>query len=325
MKKFIGIDLGTSNTFIYHSSKGIIFSEPSVIAIDIKSTNVMEIGYLAAKMIGRTPEDIDVIKPILRGVPARMNPTINLIKEALKRNGIKSLHGYNVLFSNPCGITPIEKKAMYEIATSLGANEVFFENQAKLASYGSGTAFKENRGTMHINLGAGTTNIIVASGDKIIVSKDSIFSGNLLDEAILRYLRKQRHLLVGSKTAEFIKMKIGSVELTPENRLLEVSGRDILTSLPHNVNISTNEVKNILVPLADLLIDSINDALTLTPPELASDITESGVVISGGTSLLAGIREYIEKSINIPVRLSPDPVAAVANGMKTYIKTIKIK
>lgn len=323
MKKFIGIDLGTSNTFIYLNNKGIIFSEPSVIAIDVKSTNVMEIGYLAAKMIGRTPEDIDVIKPIQRGVPARMNPTINLIKEALKRNRIKSLSGYNVLFSNPCGITPIEKKAMHEIAITLGAEEVFFENQAKLASYGSGTTIKENRGNMHINIGAGTTNIIVTSGDKIIVSKDSLFSGNLIDETILRYLRKQRHLLVGTKTAEFIKMKIGSVELTPENRLLEVSGRDILTSLPHNVNISTNEVKTILVPLVELLVDSINDVLTLTPPELSSDINENGVVISGGSALLAGIREYIEKSINIPVRLSPDPVASVANGMKAYIKTLK--
>lgn len=325
MKKIIGIDLGTSNTFIYHNGKGIIFSEPSVIAIEIKTANVIEIGYLAAKMIGRTPEDIDVIKPVQKGVPARMNPTINLLKEALKRNSIKSLNGYNVLFSNPCGITPIEKKAMYEIAMNLGANDVFFENQAKLAAFGSSTSIKDNRGMMHINLGAGTSNIIVATGEKIIVSKESIFSGNLLDEAILRYLRKQRHLLVGNKTAEFIKMKIGSVELIPENRLLEVSGRDILTSLPHNVNISTNEVKNILVPLVDLLIDSINDALMLTPPELASDISESGIVISGGTSLLAGIREYIEKSTNIPVRLSPDPVASVANGMKSYIKTLKIK
>ena len=317
MKKFVGIDLGTSNTFIYVSGKGIIFSEPTVIAYDVKSTEVLDIGYLAAKMIGRVPESIDVIKPVIRGVPSRMNPNINLLKIALRKGDVKSLNNYTVLFSTPCDITPIEKKALTDIAYNLGASDVIFENQAKLA-LGAGLQIKENRGNMHINLGAGTTNIIVTSGEKILISKSSIFSGNLLDEAILRYLRKQRHLIVGSKTAEFIKMKIGSLESTPENRLLEVSGRDILTSLPHNVNISTNEVRNILLPLGELLIDSINDALILTPPELASDINENGVVISGGTSLLAGMREYIEKHINIPVRLAPDPVASVVNGMKIY-------
>ena len=301
MKKFIGIDLGTSNTFIYVSGKGIIFSEPSAIAFDTKTTEVLEIGYHAAKLIGRTNDSIEVIKPIQRGVPARMNPTINLIRKALKKGDI-------------------EKKALNDIAIELGVEEVIFENQAKLALIGSGISLKENRGNMHINLGAGTSNIIITSGEQILVSKSSVFCGNLVDEAILRYLRKQRHLIVGSKTAEFIKMKIGSLESTPENRLLEVSGRDILTSLPHNVNISTNEVRNILLPLAELLIDNINDALVLTPPELASDISENGVVISGGTSLLAGMREYIEKRINIPVRLAPDPVAAVINGMKLYFK-----
>ena len=323
MRKFIGIDLGTGNTFIYVSGKGIIFSEPSVIAIDSKTAEVTEIGYLAAKMIGRAPEDIDVIKPIQRGVPARMNPTINLLREALRKSGIRSLRGYATLFSVPCDVTPIEKKALTEIASELGAEDILFENQAKLAAIGSGISLKENRGNLHVNIGAGTSNVIVLSGGKVIVSKYSLFCGNLIDEAILRYLRKQRHLLVGTKTAEFIKMKIGSVELAPENRLLEVSGRDILTSLPHNVNISTNEVKNILVPLADLLVDSISDALTMTPPELASDITESGIVLSGGTALLAGLREYIEKKINISVRLAPDPVAAVANGMQSYIREIK--
>ena len=318
MKKFVGIDLGTSNTFIYVSGKGIIFSEPTVIAYDVKSTEVLDIGYLAAKMIGRVPESIDVIKPVIRGVPSRMNPNINLLKIALRKGDVKSLNNYTVLFSTPCDITPIEKKALTDIAYNLGVSDVIFENQAKLAALGAGLQIKENRGNMHINLGAGTTNIIVTSGEKILISKSSIFSGNLLDEAILRYLRKQRHLIVGSKTAEFIKMKIGSLESTPENRLLEVSGRDILTSLPHNVNISTNEVRNILLPLGELLIDSINDALILTPPELASDINENGVVISGGTSLLAGMREYIEKHINIPVRLAPDPVASVVNGMKIY-------
>ena len=190
------------------------------------------------------------------------------MKEALNRANIKSLKNYRILFSHPSDITPIEKKSYIEIASRLGCDDVTFENQAILASLGAGVSFKDNRGTMHVNLGAGSTNIVVLSGKQEIISRPSIFCGQLIDEVILRYLRKQRHLLVGIKTAEFIKMKIGSVELTPENRLLEVSGRDILTSLPHNVNISTAEVKNILIPLAEQLIDSINDALILILVEL---------------------------------------------------------
>lgn len=321
MKKFVGIDLGTGNTFIYVNGRGIIFSEPTVVAIDVKTGHVNEIGYFASKMLGRVPVNIDVIRPIQRGVPARMNPTILFLKEALKRNKIRSLKGYELLFSIPCDITPVEKNALKGIGEALNAKSIIFENQAKLASIGSGIQFKSNRGSLHVNVGSGTSNIIVMSGDQILVSKSSMFCGNLIDEAILRYLRKQRHLLIGPKTAEFIKMKIGSVEFTPENRLLEVSGRDILTSLPHNVNISTNEIKSILTPLVEILVDAINDALIITPPELASDIHENGIVLSGGTALLAGLREYIEKKINIPVRLAPDPVASVANGMQNYIKT----
>ena len=323
MKKIIGIDFGTANTLIYVEGRGIIFSEPTVIAFDVKTNKVVEIGYLASKMIGRSPENIDVIKPIGRGVPSRMNPAIAFLREAFKRNNIKSLKSYTVLFSTPSDITPIEKKSFIDIVNHLGCKDVIFENQAKLASLGSGISFKDNRGTMHINIGAGTTNIVVLSGSQMIISRSSIFCGNMIDEIILRYLRKQRHLIVGSKAAEFIKMKIGSVEAKPENRLLEISGRDILTSLPHNVNISTSQVKNVLMPFAEQLIDSISDALTLIPPELASDINENGVVISGGTALLAGMREFIENSINIQVRLSPDPIAAVTKGMINYKKEVK--
>lgn len=323
MRKFIGIDFGTGNTFIYVSGKGIVFSEPTVLAREVSTRNIVEGGFLAAKMMGRTPDTIEIIQPIFRGVPARFNPSVSFLQYALKKAKIKSLKGYDVLYSIPSDITPIEQGVCAEIVKSLGADNVIFENQAKLASIGSGVSFKDNRGTMHVNIGAGTTNIIVMSGSQIMVSKSSIFCGKLVDETILRYLRKHRHLLVGNKTAEFIKMKIGSVELSPENRLLEVSGRDILTSLPHNVNISTNEVKNILSSLAEQLVDSINDALILTPPELAADITETGIVISGGSALLSGMREYIEKQVNIPVRLAPDPIASVANGMQNYLKETK--
>ena len=156
----------------------------------------------------------------------------------------------------------------------------------------------------------------------IILSISSYFSVNLLDQTILRHLIKKHHLLVGEKTAEFIKMKIGSVEIYPENRLIEVSGRDISTSLPHSIILSTTEIRSILLPKLDELIDAVTDVLALTPPELSADIISSGVCISGGGALLSGIREYMEKSLNIPVRIAPDPLTSVVNGMRYLINKL---
>ncbi len=319
MKKVIGIDLGTSNTFIYLPSKGVVFSEPTVIALKNKDKSVMEIGYLASKMIGRVSDDIEVIKPIKNGVIARINPTIKFLNEAFKRSSIRSIKGYTVIFSTKSDITPVEKNAYLDVCRSFDVADCIFVNQAQLASLGSGISSKDLKGTLHINLGGGSTSIVAISSKDILVSRPSYFSGNLLDEAIMRYLRKERHLIIGEKASEYIKMKIGSVEYSPENRLLEVPGRDIVTSLPHNVTISTNEVKNIILPLVEQLLDHINDVLIVTPPEIASDIQENGGIISGGTALLTGIREYIEKKLNLSIRIAPDPIAAVANGMRIYI------
>ena len=217
---------------------------------------------------------------------------------------------------------PVERNAYLDVGKAFEVEDVVFANEARLGALGSGTSSKEIKGSLHINLGGGSTSIVVSSGKDILVSRSSYFCGNLIDEAIMRYLRKERHLMIGEKSAEFIKMKIGSLEFTPENRLLEVPGRDILTSLPHNVTISTNEVRSVILPLAEQLMNHINDVLIVTPPEIASDIQENGVVISGGTALLTGMREYIEKQINLPVRIAPDPIACVANGMRTYIKEL---
>ena len=322
MKKIIGIDLGTSNTFIYVDGRGVVFSEPTIVALNSKTKQTVEVGYLASKMIGRVSDDIEIIRPMKRGVIARINPTIKFLREAFKRANIKSVKNTTLLFSVPSDITPVERNAYLDVGKAFEVEDVVFANEARLGALGSGTSSKEIKGSLHINLGGGSTSIVVSSGKDILVSRSSYFCGNLIDEAIMRYLRKERHLMIGEKSAEFIKMKIGSLEFTPENRLLEVPGRDILTSLPHNVTISTNEVRSVILPLAEQLMNHINDVLIVTPPEIASDIQENGVVISGGTALLTGMREYIEKQINLPVRIAPDPIACVANGMRTYIKEL---
>ena len=323
MKKCIGIDFGTSNTFIYIPSKGSIYNEPTLIAINTKQQKMVETGYLAAKMIGRTPADITVIHPVEDGMVARINPSILYLKNALKEAKLnKNIETYSVMFGVPSDITPVEKNALITIANSLGINDVILENQGLLAYLGSTIDEDTRKGALTINIGGGITDIVVTSKNDIILSKSSYFSGNLLDQTILRHLRKKHHLLVGEKTAEFIKMKIGSVEIYPENRLIEVSGRDISTSLPHSIILSTTEIRSILLPKLDELIDAVTDVLALTPPELSADIISSGVCISGGGALLSGIREYMEKSLNIPVRIAPDPLTSVVNGMRYLINKL---
>ena len=326
MKKIIGIDFGTSNTFIYVPNKGSVYNEPTLIAINVKQEKMIETGYLASKMIGRTPADIQVIHPVINGVVARINPSYLYLKNALEEAKMdKNLENYSILFGVPSDITPVEKNALIEIANRLDIKDVILQNQGLLATLGSGIEDDTKKGNMTINIGGGITDISVVSEKDIIISKSSYFSGDLLDQTILRHLRKKHHLLVGEKTAEFIKMKIGSVEIYPENRLVEVSGRDISTSLPHSIIISTSEIRSVILPKLDELIDAITDVLALTPPEISADIISNGICISGGGALLSGIREYLEKTLNIPVRIAPDPLTSVVNGMRVYINELDKK
>lgn len=321
MKNCIGIDFGSSNTFIYVENKGSIYNEPTLIALNTKQKKVLETGYLAAKMIGRTPKDVSIISPVEKGVVARINPSILYLKNAFKEAKFnKKLNKFSILFPIPSDITPVEKQALQTVANALGADEVIFENQGMLAELGSSIDEEVKKGSLIVNIGGGITDVVVSVSKDIIIAKSSTYSGSILDQAILRYLRTKHHLLIGEKTAEYIKMKIGSIELYPENRLIEVSGRDITTSLPHSIILSTNEIRNVLLPKTDELIETITDVLAITPPEIASDIISNGICISGGGALLAGTREYLENKLSIPIRLAPDPITSVINGMRTYIE-----
>lgn len=320
MKNFIGIDFGSSNTFIYVPNKGSVYNEPSLIAMNIVNKTVVETGYLAAKMIGRTAKNVYVYHPVIKGVVARINPSILYLKKAFKEAKIKNLEKYSVIFPIPSDISPVERQALITIANALKFKEVIFENQGLLAQMGSLLDDETKRGSLIVNIGGGITDIVVSVSKDIVVAKSSYFSGELIDQTILRYLRTKHHLLIGEKTAEYIKMKIGSVEIYPENRLIEVSGRDITSSLPHSIILSTNEIRNVILPKMEELIDAISDVLAIIPPEISSDILADGICISGGGSLLAGMREFLEKRLNIPIRLAPDPITSVVNGMRYYIQ-----
>ena len=324
MKKVIGIDFGTSNTFIYVPNKGSVYNEPTVIALDVKQRKVIETGYLAAKMIGRTSKDITISYPVVNGVIARINPSIQYLRKALKEAKFgNSYSDYVALFSVPSSLTPVEKNAIKTISDALDFSDYLCVNQGLLATIGASND-EEKSGKLCVNIGGGITDIVVSSNNNIIQASSSYFCGNLLDEAILRYLRKKHSLLVGKKTAEFIKMKIGSVEINPENRLIEVSGMNITTQVPQSIVISTVEIHKVCVSKMDELVDAITDVLALTPPELSNDIIANGICLCGGGALLAGMREYLEKVLSIPVRIGPDPITSVVNGMRIYIRDLKL-
>ncbi len=326
MKKYIGIDFGTSNTFIYAYKKGLVFNEPTLLAINTKSHKVEEIGYLASKLIGRTTENVKVVAPIKNGTIANLSHSVLYLKKVFSNLRMKRyVRKSTLIFAVPAAITSIEKRALYEVGYRLGARNVILESSAKLAALGSGISLESPKGSLTVNIGGGISDVAVLSSGNIVISKSAPFSGMLLDEAILRYLRNKHHLIVGSKAAEFIKMKIGSVEQFPENRLVEVTGRDIISSLPHSVIVSTAELKSVLLKQLDSLTETIVDCLEMTPPELASDIMESGIVIAGGGALLNGLRSQLEKVLNIPVRLAPEPLNSVTIGLKIYTNNLNSK
>lgn len=324
MKRIIGIDLGTSNTAVYCSKRGVIFNEPTVVAVNKKTQKVVEVGYLAAKMIGKVPLDLEVTRPLKRGVVANVKSCVLYLKKVLSMcSALKDVKNGVVLFSYPSEATEVEKSALRKVGKALGADHVILNSTAKLAAYGAGLDLSNNRGAMVVNVGGGVTDCVVLSGNKVVINKNSFFSGNMIDEAIIRHLRTQHHLVIGTKTGEFIKMKIGSVEQLPENRLIEVTGKDIISSLPHSVVISTMEMKNVLIPIVVQLIETITDCLEVTPPEIASDIIENGILLTGGTAILAGLREHVERAINVPVRIAPEPINCCVNGFKKKIEIIQ--
>ncbi len=317
MKKVIGIDLGSSNTIVYVPKKGIIYNEPTVVAIDTSKNKVESYGYLAFKLLGKEQSPIKVIRPVKNGVINDGPATVKFLRCVLKELKLSRLvKRATVILSCPSDFSQIEQSALRNVARKLDFKNVIFKTSSYLSALGGINDSAANKAAFVCNIGGGLTDMSVLTNGKVIISKSLNFSGKILDDAIIRHLRKNHHLIIGSKTAEYIKMKIGSVEAFPENRLLEVSGIDIVSSLPHSVVISTSEIKSILTSCLLPLVDALTDCLELIPPEVASELIESGLVISGGCSLLGGLREYLENALNISVRIAMEPANTVANGMK---------
>lgn len=323
MRKVIAIDLGTINTLVYVAKHGIIFNEPTCIAIDSKSNHTYLIGYEASKLIGRMPQDIKIISPLQNSVIADLEATVKYIKAIFRLNRVKvSLTRCTLIISTPSGLTPVERDALLTLGKRLGASKTLLENKAKLAAIGADVDVNSSKGTMIVDIGGGTTDVAVLSIGEVVVSKSIVTAGISIDDNIVRYMRIKHHLKIGDKNAEYIKMKIGTVETNPENRLLQVSGVNIETSLPHSVIVTTAAISEVIRPSIEHIVDCIRDTLFITPPELAGDIVENGIAITGGVALLAGIRECLEKRLNVPVRITSDPLTSTIEGCRLGMKNI---
>ncbi len=320
--KSIAIDLGTSNTVVYIKPNGIIFNEPTCIAVNESNNHTYAVGYEAAKLIGRTPQGIKIINPIKNGAIADLDATAQFISTIFRfTKHARHLKRANLLITAHSNLTLVEVSVLKQLGKKLGCKKITIEDKAKMAAIGSDVDVNSSKGSMIVDIGGGTTDVCVLSVGKVSVAKSIPNAGQMIDEAIVRYMRINHHIKIGNKNAEYIKMKIGSVGDNYENRLLQVSGVSIETSLPHSVIINTQSITEVIKPIIQVIVDVVRDTLFITPPELAGDIVENGIALTGGVALLNGLRETLEKELNVPVRITADPLLSTIEGCKTTLRS----
>jgi len=320
----MGIDLGTATTLVYIKNQGIVLCEPSVVAVQAGTSNVLAVGEEAKRMLGRTPGNIVAIRPMRNGVIADFE-----ITEAMLRYFIKKVHNSRrlvrprMVIAIPSGITEVEKRAVKDSALHAGAREVYMIEEPVAAAIGVGLPIQEPSGSMIIDIGGGTTEMAVISLAGIVFSKSIRIAGDEMDEAIINYLKKTYNLMVGERTAEDIKIKIGSAYPLDEELSLEVKGRDLVAGLPKMISISSEEVREALAEPIAQIVEAIRITLERTPPELSSDLMEKGLILAGGGSLLRGLDKLISEETGLPVHVSEDPLTAVALGTGKVLDEIR--
>ncbi|MDD3087781.1 MAG: rod shape-determining protein [Candidatus Omnitrophica bacterium] len=320
----IGIDLGTATTLVYVKGEGVVLCEPSVVAVERGTSNVLAVGEEAKRMLGRTPGNIIAIRPMRDGVITDFEVT-----EAMLRHFIRKVRHRRfqirprIVIAIPSGITEVERRAVKESAERAGAREVFLIEEPIAAAIGVGLPIQEPVGNMIIDIGGGTTEIAVISLAGIVFSKSIRIGGDEMNEAIIEYLKKTYNLMVGERTAEDIKIKIGSAYPLEEELTLEVKGRDLIAGLPKMVTITSEEIRESLQEPLRAILEVTKISLERTPPELASDLIEHGIVVAGGGSLLKGLDKLISEETGLPVHIADDPVTAVANGTGKVLNEIK--
>ena len=311
----IGIDLGTTNILIYVKGKGVVLNEPSVVSIDTNTKKVLAIGNEAKEMLGRTPGKVKIIKPIKDGVIADFELTEEMLNLFVKKAlGKRILSKPRILICCPSNITGVEKNAISEIAERLGAIRVFIEEEPKVAAVGAGIDISKPSGSMIIDIGGGTTDIAVLSLGGIVSSSSIKVAGNTFDEDIINHIKDKHKVVIGEKTAEEIKIEIGTVMKDNKQEIKVITGRSVITGLPETITISSEDIEEALKQSVKKIITTIKTVLEKTPPELASDIKEKGIILTGGGSLIDGLVSKLRKELNVPVFISDSPLTNVVEG-----------
>lgn len=313
----IGIDLGTANTLVYIRNKGIVINEPSWVAIDTKTKRVLAIGSEAKEMAWRTPPNITAIRPLRDGVISEFDITESMLRYFIERSHSRFLPikpRPRVVVGIPSGVTEVEKRAVYQAAVSAGAREAFLIEEPVASAVGAGLPVTEAVGSMVVDIGGGTTEVAVISMGGVVVSRSLRVAGDELDQDIIQYIRNKYNLLIGERMAEQVKITIGSAYPLPNEKTFTVRGRNLVTGLPESLEISSVEVREAISGSVQVIVDTVKDALDESPPEIVSDLMETGICLAGGGSMLQGLSERLSDELNLRVWVAEDPLTCVARG-----------
>ncbi len=319
----MGIDLGTASILVYLKGQEIVLREPSVVAMEKDSKQVLAIGVEAKRMLGKTPANIVAVRPLRNGVIADFEATERMIRYFIKKvHSRRSLLHPRVVIGVPSGITEVERRAVRESAEQAGAREVYLIDEPMAAAIGAGIPIQEPEGSMIVDIGGGTTEVAVISLGGMVVARSLGIAGDEMDEAIVQYFRRKYNLIIGDNTAEDVKVKIGSVYPLEKEMTMDVKGRDQVTGLPKTVKITSEEVRSALSDPAKAIIEVVKNTLEETPAELAADLVDRGIILSGGGSLIKGLPELLAQETELPVNLADDPITCVAKGTGIYLEEL---
>jgi rod shape-determining protein MreB len=311
----IGIDLGTANSLVYVKDRGIVLREPSVVAIQAGTNNVLAVGEEAKRMLGRTPGNIVAIRPMKDGVIADFEITESMLRYFIRKvHNRRSMVAPRVIVAVPSGITEVEKRAVKDSAQHAGARKVYLIEEPMAAAIGVGLPVQEPAGNMIVDIGGGTTEVALISLAGIVFSRSIRVAGDELDEAIVQYMKRAYNLMVGERTAEDIKIRIGSAYPLEQELTMEVKGRDLVAGLPKTLTVTSQEVREAILEPVSQIVESVRIALERCPPELAADLVDRGIMLAGGGALLRGVDKLLAEETGLPVHIADDPLSAVAEG-----------
>lgn len=331
MAKDIGIDLGTANVLIYVAGKGIVLNEPSVVAVDTRTGKVLAVGSEAYRMVGRTPSNIRAIRPLKDGVISDFDITEEMLTYFINKLDVKGFMSKpKIMICAPTNVTEIERNAIMQAAEKAGGGQVYLEEEPKVAAVGAGMDIFQPRGNMVIDMGGGTSDIAIISLGDIVASKSIRVAGDKMNTEIASYIKQKHNLIIGEHTAEKIKIEIGTAKKDDSDvKTMEVRGRDAVSGMPRAVTIDSNEIAEAIHDTVQLIISGAKEVLEVIPPELASDIVDRGIMLTGGGALLRNIDQVVADALTVPVIISENPLDNVAKGagilLEHYIKNPKLK